>query len=229
MSKWGLSMANFANTIRAFWPSDNCFMGISCCLAVHPYLPSQVLAISNLVKTLGYKAWIHSNAFLSKSNTSSKCCVNFVILRWPWGRTAPRRGVSSPLMIFTNVDLPAPFGPTNAILESRSKPKSTFSYKFGPSPYPKVNSFTWRTGGLRCPGSGNRNFSDNFSTGFSVKPDAIFFANNFSFDLPCLANLAVPWPNLATYSFICFKSACSASQRFICSVCRSLFVSTKLS
>ena len=41
----------------------------------------------------------------------------------------PIVGDNSPVINFSNVDLPAPFGPTNAIRLSQSTPSSRFSYK----------------------------------------------------------------------------------------------------
>lgn len=43
---------------------------------------------------------------MERSRASIKCCVNLLILKWACGRTAPVRGSSSPVMIFSRVDFP---------------------------------------------------------------------------------------------------------------------------
>ena len=43
---------------------------------------------------------------MERSNASIKCWVNLDILKWAWGRTAPVRGRSSPVIILRRVDFP---------------------------------------------------------------------------------------------------------------------------
>mmetsp|Transcript_12445 Transcript_12445/g.23852 ORF Transcript_12445/g.23852 Transcript_12445/m.23852 type:complete len:215 (-) Transcript_12445:745-1389(-) len=190
MSKWfvgsssnkmcGTSRPNFAKTTRDFCPSLSSPIFCICIFPLIPKRPKYFLRSSRA--SVSYNFSKNSRGVNSKSSTSTKCCVKRPIFKCPWGRMSPRVGCNSPDINFTRVVFPAPFGPTRATLESKSTPKLTLVYSGSQLGYPKETSRNDNTGGGKCPGSLNLKLRGFSSSGFSVKPARIIFANTFSFD-----------------------------------------------
>src|SRR6516162_4408054 len=62
----------------------------------------------------------------------------FVVF-WPWTYTSPRETLSTPLSALSSVDLPAPFGPTMAVIFP-ARTVSEMSSMIGGPPYPAVSA-----------------------------------------------------------------------------------------
>src|SRR6516162_6530221 len=62
----------------------------------------------------------------------------FVVF-WPWTYTSPRETLSTPLSALSSVDLPAPFGPTMAVIFP-ARTVSEMSSMIGGPPYPAVTA-----------------------------------------------------------------------------------------
>ena len=70
-----------------------------------------------------------SSTVLLWSSTSTECWWYLPMSNAGWRVTLPLLAVSSPVMSFSRVDLPAPLGPTSAMRESQSTPKSRSLYR----------------------------------------------------------------------------------------------------
>ena len=112
-------MHNFAKAHLAFCPPDNKRFGRTAKSALMPNLPKALLN-SCSVAFSPISSRISSNGHLSKFNCSTKCWWNHATESFPFDTTEPLTGRNPPrnssTMSFNNVDLPAPFGPTSAIL-----------------------------------------------------------------------------------------------------------------
>mmetsp|Transcript_132593 Transcript_132593/g.264619 ORF Transcript_132593/g.264619 Transcript_132593/m.264619 type:complete len:223 (+) Transcript_132593:223-891(+) len=129
-NKWGVDHASSANARRLFWPPLRCFTG---CNAKSPWRPKRprYFRASSTVTSLvpsalmppGLRRRICTTASSSGSIISIWCCVNRANDNFEWRLTNPSVGCNEPSNNFRKVDLPAPLGPTIAILESQSTPK----------------------------------------------------------------------------------------------------------
>jgi len=150
---WGLDHVIIANETRDFWPPERRYIGRKARLPVIPKAPRCYLIFSEVSSELA--RIICSTAESLWSSMSMWCCVKTPTRSLPWMNLYPSRWSIYPTRDLTRVDLPAPLGPTSAILVSISTLILTFLKRGTSLVQPILASSSLKIGGEIFSGLGN--------------------------------------------------------------------------